>query len=306
MMIPMTLLAMLISIICLIEPEFSAKRFAFAVIFAIIATYSFGTGIVIWAVGAAILLAKALQKNNKVAYIHLGAWGVACIIAMAVYFIGYESTPSQTTAAQALLHPIAFLTYLAAYIGAPLAPFHGPSAVIVGVVGLAWMARFLTKMREQSEQIEVRLRMALSLVLLPVGCALLTGLKQWPEGPDQAISSRYLMWPSMLWVGLLILNTTGMGSRRIKNTTVAIITIFGLFATLHGAYRADERHDAFELGKEALRTNSERNFQYLYPTLDVPQKCAKTWSSTNCPSFETRPMPIPKPNKSVVCIRELC
>ena len=181
MMIPMTLLAMLamlISIICQIEPEFSAKRFAFAVIFVIIATYAFGAGIVIWAVGAAILLAKALQKNNKVAYIHLGAWGVACIIAMAVYFIGYESTPSQTTAAQALLHPVAFLTYLAAYIGAPLAPFHGPSAVMVGVVGLAWMARFLTKRLEQSEQVDVRLRMALSLVLLPVDCTVLTGVKQ--------------------------------------------------------------------------------------------------------------------------------
>ncbi|MFP6615098.1 MAG: hypothetical protein VCB26_01715 [Candidatus Hydrogenedentota bacterium] len=51
------------------------------------------------------------------------------------------------------------------------------------------------------------------------------------------------------------------------------VVFFAVAGTLHGAYRADERHDAFELGKEALRkNNSDQHLLYLYPILDVPQQ----------------------------------
>ena len=271
-MIPMTLFAMLISIQCLIQPQPSVLHITGAIISAIIASYSFGAGIVIWGVGGSILILNTLQKN-KTAYIQLAVWAVAWIATMAIYFIGYESTPSETTAVQTLQHPTAFLTYVAAYIGAPIISFHSPSAVLAGISGLACVAYLLSNTHWKSARDSTPVRMALSLILLTVGCALLTAMKQWPEGPGQAISSRYLMWPTMFWVGLLILSATGMSSKQVMKFLVVGVVFFAVAGTLHGAYRADERHDAFELGKEALRkNNSDQHLLYLYPILDVPQQ----------------------------------
>ena len=110
-------------------------------------------------------------------------------------------------------------------------------------------------------------------MVLAIGCAVLTGLKQWQEGPDQAISSRYLVWSTMFWIGLLILSVNTRVSKRARQLLVTQVAVLGILASAYGAYRADERHNAFELGKAALLTNTtELHLLYMYPTLDVPKQ----------------------------------
>jgi hypothetical protein len=269
-MIPMTLLAMIISIRNLIVPSIATFNFIIAVIFAVIASYSFGAGIVIWGVGAVILLPKVVLKNER-AKRYFFLWCGACLVTMAVYFIGYESTESESTSLQAIMHPVSFFQYVIAYLGAPLAPIKGWASVIIGFSSIGYAVYFFKNIQWDSERDSPRVRMALGLMVFALGCAVLTGLKQWPEGPNQAISSRYLVWSTMFWVGLLILSTISGTSRFVQKLLITHVFILGMFGSLHGAYRADERHTAFELGKNALLTNTnESHLLYLYPTLDVP------------------------------------
>ena len=274
LMIPMTLLAMLITIHCLIRDEIAAKNLITAILFAIIASYSFGAGIVIWGVGGVLLVVRVIRKiANAKAF--LAAWCLACVFTMSLYFVGYESTPSDSAALSAIQHPLSFLQYVIAYLGAPLAPYGNTAPVLMGVFGFGLMVYFGRRTWRSTSWSDAwgdgRVRLAVSLILLAVGCATLTALKQWPEGPQQAASSRYLAWSTMFWVAILLLSRTPACPNTLRRNLFVFIVAFGLIASVHGAYRAEERHDAFELGREALITNTnDAHLLYLYPTPDVP------------------------------------
>lgn len=272
LMIPLTLLAMLVSIRCLIVHEFRPAHLIGAIVAAIVASYSFGAGLVIWGVGGILLTQYAIQRSKQV-YIYLGFWIATCIATLIIYFIGYESTPADSTAQSAIQHPLQYLLYILAYLGGPIIPFHGTAAIGAGVCGIACSVLLVRTFERNVLLTDMRVRFALSLMVLAFGCAALTGLKQWPEGADQAISSRYLMWPTMYWIGILILSVNSAVSLRFNGVFRTAVIVFALFGTALGAYHADERHDAFELGKEALRTNTiELHLLYMYPSLDVPQE----------------------------------
>jgi hypothetical protein len=134
---------------------------------------------------------------------------------MIVYFIGYNSTPTETTAVQIFGHPLAYLKYFLAYIGGPIAPFAGSASTLTGLFGIGYAAYLVNGIQRQSLHDSIPTRFALSLMLVAFGCAFLTGLKQWPEGVNQAINSRYHAWATLFWVALLILNATHARSARI-------------------------------------------------------------------------------------------
>lgn len=268
--ITMALLGMVAAVFVLTREVLGWKHIVLAAAFGVFACYSFGAGVAVWGVGLVIVGFRVCRSETR-RWSLLAGWVATAVIAMAVYFIGYESTPATTSATDAILHPVQFAQYVFAYLGGPLASWSGTVACVLGMLGVAGVIGLILRSLQNIEPTRRSDGFALGLVLVGVGCALLTALKSWPEGVNQAVSSRYLAWPTMFWVGFVLLLTPAT-SKRTRLAIVGVITLCAAAASLHGTYKANERHDAYALGRAAYVANErEEDWLYLYPTLDVPR-----------------------------------
>ena len=279
-MIPMALLAMLIAIRHLIADEMRARDFAIAVACSFFASYTFGTGIVLWGVGFVVFIVRIYRRQSK-SLGWLALWCASAAVCMWIYFWGYASIGTESTAQSVLTHPVAYAGYILGYIGGPLVPYHGtggfmesyhaPIAVLTGVLGIALGVHALRLAARNEQYNTLGIRFACALLVLAIGCAMLTGLKQWPEGPSQAASSRYLTWSTMYWVGVLMLHASAGESFRLRKPVLVSLLLLVTLGNGYGSYKADERYSAFESGKASLIAGrDDTNILWIYPTSDIP------------------------------------
>ncbi|MCH7910521.1 MAG: hypothetical protein IIB38_13015 [Candidatus Hydrogenedentes bacterium] len=123
----------------------------------------------------------------------------------------------------------------------------------------------------------------IGLAMIACCTAVLSGLKHHPEGIQQAISSRALIWSTLFWVGtlgLLYVLSLGSTNKRMRVSCYAVsalLCVFTLASSLYGTYRADERYDMFLMGRQALLSGENReNFKYLYPDVEVVETMRDT------------------------------
>lgn len=282
MMITLTMLFILILIVLLGRHAITPPAVALAAAAAVGASYTFGAGIVAWPVGLLMLLLAPGLSPRKRAVFSLG-WCLIAGIAMLVYFIEYETTPASQYALGIAARPLALMLYVLTYIGSPVFSYSPFLAAMAGTLGVL-VAGFVVPRMFQAQ----RARVLPFIALMAVGCtvACLTGLKQAHEGAIQALSPRYILWPAFFWIGLLgllyiwQLSASGEAAPRTRRSVALIgILILGLSlaSSAYGTYRADERHDAFVLGRSALlEGRMDDDLRYLYPDLDVPLRMRET------------------------------
>lgn len=273
--IAMALLAMVGVVALLSRATITPKHLGAAVVLAVISSFSFGAGIVVWMVGLILLLSR-VRENRKLVVRYTSAWFASAVVVMAFYFIGYEKTAANGTATDALGHPIQFVIYIFAYLGAPLAPYDGRvlplngwCAFAMGVFGVGAALIVLRVALGKSSLSSVD-RFGLGLLAIGVCCAGLTALKQWPEGVNQATSSRYIAWSTLFWVGILLLSRERAKSWHFYPFLLTLIVVLVSAASLYGTYVANERFDAYAMGKRALITETHpEDLRFVYPTRDV-------------------------------------
>lgn len=272
LMITMTAVFLVAVIVLTSKPDLSRPRFVLAAICAAVAAFSFGAGIVAWPAGLVLLLTTApiglegdatAKRKRRVQCV---AWALLALVAMLVYLAAFEPTPGTRDALKAVVHPLSVVLYVAAYLGSPLVNYQPHLAMLTGAVFVicAWWSWRVWR------PVPPACAPFFGLVLASVFVAFLTALKQWPEGPAQALSSRYITWPSLGWCGLFALAyLSSLRSERpvsFHHAAGVVVTAFAVIAWAYGAYQADESYDAVALGRDALvnNTNSE-NLRWLYP-----------------------------------------
>ena len=99
---------------------------------------------------------------------------------------------------------------------------------------------------------------------------LLTAIKHAHEGVENAVSSRFLPWPTLAWCAVLI--AWYRSAPRLKTASwrttfaSAMLGVVLVCGWVFGAYTMDERHDAFLYGRRALVEDPQHvNLSYLHP-----------------------------------------
>lgn len=246
-------------------------RVVFALACAIGASFSIGGGLAVWPAGAVLLaLRPGLDRNRRLGLI--GVWCLVAALTAWAYLTGGDAVPPET--GERLRQPLVIVPYVLAFLGGPLAAYHGAAAVVFGVLLLAAVAWLLTDHRSTRAD-DNGMAVALMGALLVVGptIAILAGLKHAHEGVAQAISSRLLPWPTLSWCGLLLglyARCPRLGvMRRGGRILIGLVLAGGMASSFFGAYKAEERHDAFLLGRRALLEDPENGaLIFLHPRPD--------------------------------------
>ncbi len=239
-----------------------------AIVTGFAATFSVGGGFAVWPAGAVAISARSdLGATRKTAV--LAAWLTAGLAACAVFLLA-GGAPADVGGERVDLFDYAM--YVCAYLGGPLAPYSGPVAFVCGgvfAVVLGWFVQMFK--RGDADRFD---GFVFGLMSVGITAGVLTAFKHTPEGPANAISSRFLPWSTLTWCGVLAglyRESPRLSSAPRYMQFAVIVAVAAVLAGWgFGAYEADERYDAFMLGREALLAGpAGENIRFLHPDPDV-------------------------------------
>ena len=226
------------------------------------ATFSIGGGLSIWPAGTIALLVRP-ASTPRARIRDAGIWLIAGVAASATYVLAGDKLPEST--AQLASRSQDIIYYVLAYLGGPISPYNGHVAAAVGLSLVVLVTILLTRRwRALSDPF------LLGLLSIGVTVGLLTALKHAHEGAANAVSSRFLPWPTLTWCAVLCA-VFGVFPRFTRAPRVVRIMLCAgsvgiLIGWGIGAYKADERYDAFALGRHALLDGTDNpNIQFFHP-----------------------------------------
>lgn len=188
----------------------SWKPMVVAIAAATLATYSLGSGMLVWVVCLPVLLVERRLRRWTPVWVVLGA------VEIALYFTDYQTPSDQDDSATILRHPVAFGHYLSIYLARPLVPGFSPhkSELVAGWLLLVLAAAF--------GYLAVRRRADL-VVALPWFClagytvlaGTITASSRLVLGIPQAAASRYTAISNLFVVSIVaVVGILLSGTRR--------------------------------------------------------------------------------------------
>ncbi|HEY0738676.1 MAG TPA: hypothetical protein VGD69_27405 [Herpetosiphonaceae bacterium] len=303
----LNVLAVSASIVLLAQPAPSWWTLALAALCGFVATYSYSTGLLIWPIGALALLLTAARGSTR-DWLRLGAWGVSGAIVIGSFFYAYIWNEQAPPLAAIVRNPRPYLTYAAAYLGAP--PTRGAVEYLFGVItgdvraicnlgdsdlcgyvnsaaitaGVTGLALFIVS--------SWALLRACSLpVLLPylaLGCyalstGVLTSLGRAVYGNHQALAQRYATTATLFWIALLALLALCAqvyADRRPARvgalSMIALVTLLIGLSTLQGPDHFRWQYEFLAPARqELLLLNNDEMLQRIYPDPQVVREGAE-------------------------------
>lgn len=271
-----------------------ALRVFLAILCGVVATYSYANGLLYWPAVALLLWDLRVPRQQRIA--GCVAWGLALGLVAESYFIGYtrpEVSPSLLTP---LEHPLLFVQFLAAFLGAPVSTFFvmpawhgvdspppawallpGPAAVLA-LAAIAW--RDWRAARDWNA-----LAPWIALAAFALGSAAIASAGRCGFGLGQALTSRYITITTLLWISLiaLALRAAARGEwleeARARSLGIGLAAVFVLTA-LYGAASSSAPHEQRchwkRMGWLALRTGY-LNPLFLRDLSDRPDELAERY-----------------------------
>ena len=249
--------------------------FLLAVVCALIATFSFASGLMVWAAGA--LVCMMLPRADRL--VRCMVWIASGVVVHAAYFSGLGFVSTGAAEASPALLPV----YMLKYLGAPLghgfggeqAWLDGMPALVLGGVGVIVWAVAVHYLAMHRENAAAWWMPYAALGLFAVLCAMATAPARIGDahGTQQALSSRYITLSNGLWLSNIVLVTLAWGDfargrHAWKAWAIAAVvyTLVG-FAALHGAYVWTLRYPAYHAARDALLRGETdaRTLRCLYP-----------------------------------------
>jgi hypothetical protein len=249
--------------------------FLLAMACAIIASFSFGSGLMTWAAGA--LVCMMLPHRDRLARCML--WIAFGVLVHVVYFSGLGIDAHGESSASPALLPI----YVLKYLGAPLAHgfggeqawLDGMPALVLGGVGIMVWAAAVRSLALHREKAAAWWMPYAALGLFAILCAMATAPARIGDahGTQQALSSRYITLANGLWLSNAMLAALAWGQyardgHAWKAWAIAAVAylLIGL-AALQGAYTWTLRYPAYHAAREELLRGGEAgaHLHYLYP-----------------------------------------
>lgn len=236
----------------------SGWRLFIAAILALVGTYSFANGMLLWPLGLGLIV---LQPHPGIRRPVLAAiWAILSIAVIASYLWNYHTPPYHPDPWNALFQPMDLAVYFFKFLGQPVISFHGGGAAIAGALGLAiWGALLLRCWKKGLSSLAYLPWLALGLY--SIGSALVTGTARAPFGTDQAMSSRYVTVANPLWIAVVVLLWFFFQEkqghpiwRHCYRTVLSLFILLYLYSSFYSAYRWTERYNAQWTVREELLT----------------------------------------------------
>ena len=215
-----------------------------------------------------VLLAVCDWRRPFVPFLIAG-WLALCVLSLSFYLYGYRTPEWYPSPTESLRHPAHALIFLAAFLGAPLAPGSGTSqlaaATLIGTFSAILFVGACTYLWVGFADRSLRKRM---IVFVMIGVySLGTGLMVMPArlwfGIPQALSSRYPTFSLYLPVALLYLapivlehaRANGYLLSRVRITrfasaVVAVLLLLHALTAMHGVLRARAFRAHEEIGSD--------------------------------------------------------
>ena len=185
-------------------------KLAIGALLSIVSTFSSANGILCWVLVLPVLLVVCDWRRPFVPFL-IGGWMALCLLSVSFYLYGYKTPEWHPSLTESMRHPVRALTYLAAFLGAPLAPGTGiprlAAATLIGTLASILFAGACAYLWVEFRDRSLRRRM---IGFVMIGAySLGTGLMVMPArlgfGIPQALSSRYSTFSLYLLVSLIYL-----------------------------------------------------------------------------------------------------
>jgi hypothetical protein len=253
-------------------------RVCAAALCAVVATYSFASGMMLWVVG---LGAWAFNRRRR-GLLQLAFWIAVATLTIASYFYDYHANPFHPTVKSNFVSVEAFrqyLLYFVKYTGAAVAlydPGYAAAAGCFAVVVFAWLL-----IRERDLIGTPTYTFALLAGVNAMAGALMTGLGRTGLGTNQGLSLRYISLSTPLWVSIAVLFALG-GSQRaglrppgewpglkaiIAGAALLLLTASVVETGYKGVQFAHSRYEQLEPARRALILGDDDELlTRLYPS----------------------------------------
>lgn len=197
----LNILAVVTGIFLLSYRPITWGRLLGAIACAVVATFSFGNGLLLWWIGLLMLTVPWL-KNRQTSITFPLSWLLAGSLLTGVYLNDFR-VPSHHPSPWTLLEqPIEYVQYMLSFLGNPISTQY---SLLMGFLGLIGVGACLTLLvRRYAVQIEPLLPL-IALFLYSVGSAALIGVGRLGFGVDQAGRSRYVTIANLCWIALIVL-----------------------------------------------------------------------------------------------------
>jgi hypothetical protein len=252
LIILMCVAATMAAIALLSQPRSTTTQFLAAIGGAVVATYSFGSGLLIWPAGLLIIVASGRANRFR----RVIGWSVAAVVTLVGFFYRLQR-PSAPRALASVAHPGTLIRYVLTHIGAPIVSFTGAArpprdagvAIWVGAIGVT-AAASLTYQLVRKHPIGFR-RPALilaSIIVFAIGNSMLTALARVQMGIPQAFASRYGTISNLFWlalIGLVELASLETGAREWWTVGWPVV-LLALVSSVAAAPMFRERHRLLE------------------------------------------------------------
>jgi hypothetical protein len=248
-----------------------ATKFLVCLVLTLVATFSFGGGVLLWALTFPLALVLHHEMSWKSRIALAVAWGGAALGAIALYFFHYVRPPLHPTIA-ASRNPIDYFLYVTTFLGAHLSrasrlePILQAVTVGSGLLVLWGIAVAYTIRYRRDSDLTKRTLPWLALGVYAVLNALLAAAARIGFGVNQALDSRYTSFSLYLGIaviGLLAIIKQDMRSRdsgrrfagicvRSETALLTAFAAFSLTAFMWGRTTMIETQRNRLLGKSAL------------------------------------------------------
>jgi hypothetical protein len=257
------------------------KGLIISMTFAIVASYSFNNGLLIWIV---LLLFGIQQRRSwKEITVLLGTFaGVT-----ALYFYSYTKPIHHPSVFHFISHRLDFIKYVLAYIGSPLGQEHSGRSIVIGFFLISIMLIAITHIRRYSKEKFAELFPWLALASYAFLSACITAVGRVGFGVSQAVSSRYVTISNLfiisefvviaLWIkNYLLTHKTLPRKIDIGIKCVVVLLIVACISSFScGAKRMAKRKESLQKGMLSLKhieVASDENLELLYPNADIVRK----------------------------------
>jgi hypothetical protein len=264
MQIFLNVLAASASLVLLSHPARRWWLLVLAALCGLVATYSYSSGLLVWPVGAAALLALAASGSGR-DWLRLAAWCGAGALAIGAFFSGYTWNEAAPPLTAIVTNPRPYLAYAVTFLGAPptrgaveflfgvltgdhraicnlgdsdLCGYVNTAAITAGLLGLALFVATAWALLRQRLLPAILPYLALALYVL--GSGILTSLGRAMYGNHQALAQRYTTTATLFWIGLALLLWlwAQLAARWLARSfalgTLGLLAILLLLGTLQG------------------------------------------------------------------------
>jgi hypothetical protein len=232
-----------------------------ATLFAIMATFSFINGLLVWPIVLFYLLVNGRYKLSAI-------WAALGLAAWCAFFYGWSHPGYHPPMSYSFFHPVEAAHYLLVNIGAPFA-FEVYFATLAGFIILAlYLLTFILVIKNKS--IEEN-SFWISLILFALGSSVLCMIGRSGFGIDQAMTSRYTTFSILGVIGLYIMIADEYlklaVNRMVYKASLGIllvIIIIGLIAgNAYGLYEGKKMMDSRQYEISLLKNMNSQDINQM-------------------------------------------